>query len=286
MIAVNAFSSHSVVRRIFAIAKILDVAACVAPINCQVLLVGPRGPGVQQIAQAIHLCSPRRFAPFIAAKCGLYPKEILESQLLGHSSHRVRALQSERSRIAAAEGGTLFVEQVQLTSARVQTELARLTEHQEYTDATTHETHAADVRLIASARRDLLARAEAGMFRKDLFSRLNVAAIEIPRELTTDRDIHHALLSARQHLTERSDTESIFSELDEASSPEQRWASSELTRLRRALRWLAMRFSAGCELSFRAVLGACVQSESEQYRPNRSVFFERERLPWPVETMV
>ncbi len=183
--------------RVRDVARIMDMLARIAPTNAPVLLLGRRGSGLELLVKAIHDNSSRAAGPLATLHCGLYPKRTLEAQFFGRPNcgraYIRTAHEKFPGRIEAADGGTLYIDQVQNSSPRIQVELLSLLQEHAYTDPTEHTTCPADVRLVVSARPSLEKRANAGLFRADLFSRLNVVPIHLPRTLYACESIFEAL---------------------------------------------------------------------------------------------
>jgi len=165
------------------VARVLEMIALHAQSREPVLLLGPRNSGAGFLAEALHACSPRRDRPFVRARCGLYSGMLLEAQLFGRSNVRNGFLRATVSRrkgmVGTADGGSLFVEQIQNTTPGVQARLLELVTNDEYTDFEQTFTYSADVRLIASARLSLEHRAKSGLFLPQLWAQLRPACIEL-----------------------------------------------------------------------------------------------------------
>jgi two-component system, NtrC family, nitrogen regulation response regulator GlnG len=149
--------------------------------SATVLITGESGTGKELVAQALHRHSARKAKPFIALNTAAIPKDLLESELFGHERGAFTgAAAARKGRFEQAQGGTLFLDEIGDMPAELQTRLLRvLAEGQFYrvggTSAVT-----VDVRVIAATHQALEARVEAGMFREDLFHRLNVIRLRLP----------------------------------------------------------------------------------------------------------
>lgn len=153
----------------------------VAYSNCNVLITGESGTGKELIVQALHEASPRRKAPLVAVNCGAIPDNLVESELFGHTRGAFTgAVASRQGLIAAAEGGTMFLDEVGDLPAQVQVKLLRLLQQYEYLPLGSSRAVVCDVRIAAATNRDLEAEVRAGRFREDLFYRLNVIHVELP----------------------------------------------------------------------------------------------------------
>jgi DNA-binding NtrC family response regulator len=151
------------------------------------VLLGQRGAGTNFVARLLHETSARASGPFIAQQCGLYPRHTLEAEFFGRISTNRSYIRTARGaspgRIAAAAGGTLFIDQIQNTTPRIQAELVGLLAESQYHDAVNGDVRAADVRLVVSIRPDvrLDVLARAGKFNKQLLKYLQRPPVAIPR---------------------------------------------------------------------------------------------------------
>jgi len=167
----------------------LAIAAKAARARIPVLIEGESGVGKEVIANAIHAASPREKATMIAVNCGAIPDNLLESELFGHERGAFTgAFDRHVGRIAAADGGTIFLDEVSELPLDVQVRLLRLLQDGEIQPLGARHAQHVDVRVIAATNRRLIAEVEAGRFREDLYYRLNVVQIIVPplRERTGD----------------------------------------------------------------------------------------------------
>lgn len=146
-----------------------------------VLITGESGTGKELIARAIHYSSTRSPARFVAVNCGGIPEALLESELFGHMKGAFTgATESRAGFFQTADGGTLLLDEVAETSVAMQVKLLRVLEDGEVRMVGSQRSRRADVRLVAATNKDLLALIDRGLFRKDLFFRLNVISIVAP----------------------------------------------------------------------------------------------------------
>ncbi len=186
--------------------RVLSTARQVAVSEATVLLTGESGTGKNVLASAIHAWSLRRNGPFVTVACTTLAEHLLESELFGHVKGAFTgAWRDKPGRLEAAQGGTVFFDEVGELPAELQAKLLRFLEERRFERVGGGDTITADVRIIAASNRHLEAEVGAGRFREDLFFRLNVIGIRLPplrerREdlpALTDHILAH--LAARHH---------------------------------------------------------------------------------------
>jgi sigma-54 specific flagellar transcriptional regulator A len=154
----------------------------VAPYDTNVLVLGESGTGKEMVARHIHELSPRSAKPFVPVNCGAIPADLLESELFGHEKGAFTgAISTRQGRFELAEGGTLFLDEIGDMSLHMQVKLLRVLQERTYERVGGTKTMRADVRIIAATHRNLEAAIESGAFREDLYYRLNVFPIQMPR---------------------------------------------------------------------------------------------------------
>lgn len=173
--------------------------------NITVLINGESGTGKELVAHALHRHSPRAAAPFIALNMAAIPKDLMESELFGHEKGAFTgAANLRRGRFEQADGGTLFLDEIGDMPADTQTRLLRVLADGEFYRVGGHTPVKVDVRIIAATHQNLESLVHAGKFREDLFHRLNVIRIHIPRLSDRREDIptlaKHFLGRAAQEL--------------------------------------------------------------------------------------
>ncbi|MDH0304168.1 MULTISPECIES: nitrogen regulation protein NR(I) [unclassified Pseudomonas] len=173
--------------------------------NITVLINGESGTGKELVAHALHRHSPRAAAPFIALNMAAIPKDLMESELFGHEKGAFTgAANLRRGRFEQADGGTLFLDEIGDMPADTQTRLLRVLADGEFYRVGGHVPVKVDVRIIAATHQNLESLVQAGKFREDLFHRLNVIRIHIPRLADRREDIpalaRHFLGRAAQEL--------------------------------------------------------------------------------------
>jgi two-component system nitrogen regulation response regulator GlnG len=146
-----------------------------------VLITGESGTGKELVANALHRHSPRAARPFIAINTAAIPKELLESELFGHERGAFTGAQTmRRGRFEQAEGGTLFLDEIGDMPQELQTRLLRVLSDSSFYRVGGHQPVKANVRVIAATHQDLETRVRQGLFREDLFHRLNVIRLRLP----------------------------------------------------------------------------------------------------------
>ena len=173
--------------------------------NITVLINGESGTGKELVAHALHRHSPRAAKPFIALNMAAIPKDLMESELFGHEKGAFTgAANQRRGRFEQADGGTLFLDEIGDMPADTQTRLLRVLADGEFYRVGGHTPVTVDVRIIAATHQNLESLVQAGKFREDLFHRLNVIRIHIPRLADRREDIptltRHFLGRAAQEL--------------------------------------------------------------------------------------
>ncbi|MEO6976481.1 MAG: nitrogen regulation protein NR(I) [Gallionella sp.] len=149
--------------------------------NATVLINGESGTGKELVARALHRHSPRAEKPFIAINTAAIPKDLLESELFGHERGAFTgAATTRRGRFEQAEGGTLFLDEIGDMPADLQTRLLRVLSDGNYYRVGGHQPIKASVRIITATHQDLDERVKQGLFREDLFHRLNVIRLRLP----------------------------------------------------------------------------------------------------------
>ena len=173
--------------------------------NITVLINGESGTGKELVARALHRHSQRAGGPFIALNMAAIPHDLLESELFGHEKGAFTGAQAmRRGRFEQADGGTLFLDEIGDMPAELQTRLLRVLANGEFYRVGGHTPVRVDVRIIAATHQDLEGRVREGLFREDLFHRLNVIRIHLPALRERREDIplllDHFLQTAAREL--------------------------------------------------------------------------------------
>jgi len=163
------------------ITDVLNVVARVGDSRASVLIQGESGTGKEMIARTIHRVSSRRDKPFVAVNCAAIPETLFESELFGHEKGAFTgAYERTKGRLEIAENGTLFLDEVADIPLNFQVKLLRVVQEKEFHRLGSSQTLKADVRLVSATNKDIQKMVESGVFRADLFFRLNVIPITIP----------------------------------------------------------------------------------------------------------
>ncbi len=161
--------------------EVFNTVAQVANSRATVLILGETGTGKEMIAKAIHFNSPRRDQPFIRVNCGAMTSTLLESELFGHvKGSFTGAIRDKQGRFEAADGGTIFLDEIGTMEPVLQVKLLRVLQEREFERVGDTATVKVDVRVIAATNVDLQEEVARDNFREDLFYRLNVVSVYLP----------------------------------------------------------------------------------------------------------
>ncbi len=162
--------------------SIYNLIETIAPTNASVLIAGESGTGKRLIAQAIHFSDyNRKTKPFVEVSCGALPETLLESELFGHVKGAfTSAIKDREGRFEVAHSGTIFLDEIDAFSPKLQVKLLRVLQEGEFERVGDTRTIKVDVRVIAATNQDLKELIKKGSFREDLYYRLNVIPINVP----------------------------------------------------------------------------------------------------------
>ena len=173
---------EGIVFRSRRMAELMEEARVVAATDASVLIRGESGTGKEVLARAIHRASPRSKAPFVAINCGAIPEQLLESELFGHVRGAFTGATSEHGGLfKAADGGTLFLDEIGDMPLALQVKLLRVLQDQAVRPVGATRADPVDVRVLSATHRDLEAAMAEGQFREDLYYRLDVVTLTLPR---------------------------------------------------------------------------------------------------------
>src|SRR6187401_3191148 len=175
------FDSIPLVGRSPAMQEIYRVLARLMQTDLTVMISGESGTGKELVARALHDYGKRRNGPFVAVNMAAIPRDLIESELFGHERGAFTGANSRASgRFEQAEGGTLFLDEIGDMPMEAQTRLLRVLQQGEYTRVGGRTPIRSDVRIIAATNKDLQQQIDQGLFREDLFYRLNVVPLRLP----------------------------------------------------------------------------------------------------------
>ena len=184
------YSFESIVGSSQQIKSAIELAKRVAPTEATVLLLGETGTGKEVFAQAIHNASSKATKSFVALNCAAFSKELLESELFGHTAGAFTgAIRDKKGLIEEANNGTLFLDEMGEMPIDLQSKLLRVLETNEFIKVGDTKSTKVNVRIIAATNRDLQEEVKEGKFREDLYYRLNVFTIELPSLRERKEDI-------------------------------------------------------------------------------------------------
>lgn len=172
--------------------KLFDLVEAVAPTKTTVLMCGESGVGKSLIAHAIHQRSPRKDKAFVEISCGSIPETLLESELFGHVKGAFTGAYADKAgRFLAASGGTIFLDEINSAPPSMQLKLLRVLQERKFEPVGSTQTIEADVRVVLASNQPLEDLVAKGLFRQDLYYRINVVKIELPplRERPADIQI-------------------------------------------------------------------------------------------------
>jgi two-component system response regulator HydG len=172
---------YGIVGESEAICKVFGTIYKATSTLATVLITGESGTGKELVARAIHYSSSRASAPFVPVNCGGIPESLLESELFGHVKGAFTgATESRAGFLQTADGGSIFLDEISETSLSMQVKLLRVLEDKEICMVGSRRLQKVDVRILTTTNKDLLSLVKKGVFREDLYYRINVITIDIP----------------------------------------------------------------------------------------------------------
>jgi two-component system NtrC family response regulator len=198
------FGFENIIGQSKALLTMLDNAARAARSDSTVLIHGETGTGKELLAKALHFNSPRREKPLVVINCGAIPKELLESELFGHTKGSFTgAVANKQGKIEMADQGTLFLDEIGEMPLELQVKLLRLIQEREIEKIGASQPVKVNVRIIAATHRNLQAMVEDGTFRQDLYYRLAVIPLDLPPLRERPEDIPELVTMFFQRFKER-----------------------------------------------------------------------------------
>jgi DNA-binding NtrC family response regulator len=175
------YGLDNIVGHDYKMLKIFDLVEAVADSRTTVLMTGESGTGKSLIARAIHHRSPRSAKPFVEVSCGSIPETLLESELFGHvKGSFTGATYDKQGRFLAADGGTIFLDEINSASPAFQVKLLRVLQERKFEPVGSNNTINVDTRVILASNQDLAKLVAENTFRQDLYYRINVVNIQLP----------------------------------------------------------------------------------------------------------
>ena len=205
------YSLENIVSHDYKMAKMFDLIEAVADSTTTILMAGPSGTGKSIVARAIHHRSSRHNKPFVEVSCGALPETLLESELFGHvKGSFTGAVSNKDGKFLAANGGTIFLDEIANASPALQVKLLRVLQDRKFEPVGSNKTITVDTRIVLASNKDLNEEVKHGRFREDLLYRINVVTINLPPLVERTGDVrllakHFLRMYCTQHNREKLD---------------------------------------------------------------------------------
>ena len=190
------YSLDNVISQDYQMSRVFDVIESVADTRTTILMTGPSGTGKSMLARAVHHRSTQSEGPFVEVSCGALPETLLESELFGHTKGSFTgAVGDKEGKFLAADGGTIFLDEISSASPAMQVKLLRVLQNRQFEPVGSNKTATVDTRVVLASNKDLEEEVKQGRFRQDLYYRINVVTVNLPPLAERVGDV--ALLASR-----------------------------------------------------------------------------------------
>ncbi|MCD6174693.1 MAG: sigma-54-dependent Fis family transcriptional regulator [Planctomycetes bacterium] len=177
----NKFRLNNILSQNYKMARIFELIEAVADSKTTILMTGASGTGKSLLAKAIHYQSARHDKPFVEVSCGALPETLLESELFGYAKGAFTGANKEKKgKFSAADGGTIFLDEISTASPAMQVKLLRVLQDRRFEAVGSNQTITVNTRVVLATNQDLAEKVKQGRFREDLYYRINVVTVNLP----------------------------------------------------------------------------------------------------------